>query len=498
MKQADPRLKEAILTYLRKVHPDISRQWFDEIEPVEIEPGILHLLVAEDIQLRFLQRCCTEPFREAAQAVTGQLIAVEFIGSGAGTGEESAANGMGPGDAAHSGSKTSNGSDAAGAVLSSSSDRTRAGLPGQRPLASRRATSPNRTEAPADNEMVLSPDYTFRNFIVGPNNELALAAAIAVSEKPGRAYNPLFLHGGYGLGKTHLLQAICQTALRRDPDCRIYYISCNEFMTQFHASVKDGEMPDFRHRYRNVDILVIDDIHDLARHERTQEEFFHTFNTLYQSGRQIVLSSDAPPREIPDLEERLVSRFNSGLVARINSPCFETRVEILKSKGELRGFAIPHDVASYIATQRTSGIRELEGVITQVQNLCHVSGEPISLELAQRAFDQPDADTNRAPNVQQILEAVGGYFEVKLSDLLSKKRPKSIVLPRQVGMWLARKHTRFSLGEIGGYFGGRDHTTVMHAVRKIEDQIQADARLQNDVQAIETELDAILPSTEAG
>jgi chromosomal replication initiator protein len=333
----------------------------------------------------------------------------------------------------------------------------------------------------------------FETFVVGPNNRLAHAAAQAVAAKPGRAYNPFFVHGGVGMGKTHLLQAVCQEMLRRDPSARIVYISCSTFMDIFHEAVRAGRMMEFRHRFRNADMLVIDDIHFLSKHEQTQEEFFHTFNALYQGGRQIVLSSDAAPSEIPDLEERLVSRFNCGLVARIDRPAYETRIAILKTKAALHDLQMPDEVPAYIAARLDSNIRELEGALTRLRGLAMANGVPITLELAKQALaDGRPAEVAGAatqPTIQQIIDAVTKYYDIKLSDLMSKRRHKSVTLPRQVCMWLARKHTRFSLEEIGGYFGGRDHTTVMHAVRTVGSRAQTDAALSSDVTRIEQSLE---------
>lgn len=442
MGRPDPNLKESILSYLKANHTSIWRHWFDDIEPLEVTNGTLRLLVTEPVRLRYLRRCGLDPFRSAAQAATGRLLAVRFVGEGE-LGE----------------------------------DPVKGGDPRQR------------DRFQADDDMILSPDYSFDNFIVGPNNRLAHAAAFAVTEKPGKAYNPLFIHGGVGLGKTHLLQGICQATMHHNGGMRVYFVSCSGFMEQFHDAVRAGEMTSFRHRFRDVDLLVVDDIHDLSQHDRAQEEFFHTFNTLHQSGRQVVLSSDAPPSEITDLKERLTSRFNCGLVARIDKPCFETRVEIVRSKASLRGLELPDDVASYIGAKVDTNIRELEGAITQLQNLAAVSGSDISLELAKKAIgDHAPMVGGHHPTIQQIIDAVTRYYDVKLSDLLSKRRNKSIALPRQVGMWLARKHTRYSLEEIGGFFGGRDHTTVMHAIKAINRKREGDALLDGDVSRLENEL----------
>jgi chromosomal replication initiator protein len=420
----------------------MCRHWFDDIEPIDLSGGTLKLLVREVVQMRYLQRCCTPQFTEAAQEATGRLLAVTFVGE----------------------------ADATAATPADSPGATNGTLAG-------------------DEDMLISPDYSFENFVVGPGNRLSHAAAVAVGQKPGRAYNPLFIHGGVGLGKTHLLQAICQEAVRQSPRLRIYYISCDGFMNQFMESVQDGAMADFRHRFRSVDILVIDDIHDLANRGRTQEEFFHTFNTLHQSGRQVVMSSDAPPTEIPDLEERLVSRFNSGLVAPIAKPCYETRVAIVKKKAALRSMDLPDDVASYIAAKIDTNIRELEGAITKLQGLAHINSAPIDLELSKQAIgDQLASPSVQHPSVQKIIDAIIAYYDIKLTDLLSRRRHRSIALPRQVGMYLARRHTRYSLEEIGSYFGGRDHTTVLHAIKAIKNRRTEDAGIDHDVNRLEEQI----------
>jgi chromosomal replication initiator protein len=442
-------LRSRIFQHLRRSHPDMCRHWFDQIDVVAVDGANVSLLVTEPVRLSYLQRCCIPQFTEAACAATGRLIGVQFVAE--------------------------------------------RGLPAGLPVPSATNAPVAPAEALFDEQMPLSPDYVFETFVIGPNNRLAHAAGQAVSQKPGRAYNPFFVHGGVGLGKTHLLQAVCQDILGRNPSARITYISCSTFMDVFHEAVRAGRMHEFRHRFRNADVLVVDDIHFLSKHEQTQEEFFHTFNALYQAGKQVVLSSDAAPSDIPDLEERLVSRFNSGLVARIDRPAYETRVEILRTKAGLHGLRLADDVAAYVAARIDSNIRELEGALSRLRGVAMAEGAPITLELAKQALaDGRPADRagNGAPQmtIQQIIEAVTRYYDIKLSDLMSKRRHKSVALPRQVCMWLARKHTRFSLEEIGGYFGGRDHTTVMHAVRTVGDRAAKDSALSNDVERIERSL----------
>ncbi len=457
MSKPDPELRRSLISYLRSNHPDMCRAWFDDIEPDDLGNGVLRLCVREPVQLRYLQRCCVEPFTEAAQSATGLLVAVRFVS---------------PEECENDNHETN-----------AYPNRRSKGRFGEQ------EGMEDGIDLAAE-QMVLSPDYIFDHLIVGPGNRLALMAANAVSEKPGRAYNPYFIHGGVGLGKTHLLQAICQRILRDRRDASICFISCSTFMDLFHECVKAGRMQDFRNHFRTADVLVIDDIHFLSKHDQSQEEFFHTFNALYQSGRQIVLSSDAAPSEIPDLEERLVSRFNCGLVARIERPCYETRVSIIKAKAALHDLQLPDDVPAYIAARLDSNIRELEGALTKIRGYSLAEDLPITLELTKRALaDDPTGQAGEgsaAPSIQAIIESVTRYYDVKLTDLLSKRRHKSITVPRQICMWLARRHTRFSLEEIGGYFGGRDHTTVMHAIRAINRRRDEDSSFSDDIDRLES------------
>lgn len=332
--------------------------------------------------------------------------------------------------------------------------------------------------------MVVNPDYSFDHFVVGSGNRLAHAAMVAVSANPGRSYNPVFIHGGSGLGKTHLLQAACLKITENNPDAQIYYISCDGFINQFIDAVTKNQMAEFRHRFRDVDVLVIDDIHFLAKRERTQEEFFHTFNSLYQSNKQIVLSSDAAPEEIPDLEDRLISRFKWGLVTKVDPPDYETRVAILKTKAALREVPIPDDVAGFVALRIDKHIRELEGAIVKLQNRSHVDKRPIDMEMARAEFGD-ELPPEGGPTIQVIIGRVTEFYRVKITELQSKRRSRSVALPRQVCMYLARKHTRHSLEEIGGYFGGRDHTTVMHAVKTVEHKRSSETDFDETLKTLE-------------
>lgn len=445
MNDALERLWPEVLAHLRAHHPVVCRQWFDQIEPLGISAGVLRVRAHSALHRDYLQRQCLTYFNDAARSVTGRLLSVRFLG---------------PEDEPEPGKTNGH------------------------------AAEPAQPQRRAD-ALVINPDYSFENFVVGPNNRLAHAAALAVGDKPGRAYNPLFIHGGVGLGKTHLLQAICLRIVERDPGAVLYYISCDSFITQFMECVQAGQMADFRHKFRDVDVLIVDDIHFLAKRDRSQEEFFHTFNSLYQASKQIVLSSDAAPEEIPHLEDRLVSRFKWGLVTQIQPPGYETRVAILRRKAVWRGLELPEDVAGYIATRIDSNIRELEGAITTLQMRASVEQAPIDLRMAQLVIgDQPDRAGNQ-PTIQTVISVVTEFYGVRLTDLQSKRRHRSITLPRQVSMYLARSHTRHSLEEIGGYFGGRDHTTVMHAIKTVESKRQSDTEFD----AVVTSLDERLRTT---
>ena len=310
-----------------------------------------------------------------------------------------------------------------------------------------------------------------------------------MANAPGRSYNPLFIHGGVGLGKTHLLQAIALRVHEANPRAIIYYLSCESFMSQFVEAVQQGRMNSFRQRFRDVDVLIVDDIHFLAKGDTSQEEFFHTFNTLHHASKQIVLSSDAPPEDIPHLEERLVSRFKWGLVAPVDPPGFETRIEILKSKARIRGLDLEHEVASFVAGRLNSNIRELEGALTQLQMRSRLDSRAIDIELAKEALgERPASAKPQAPTLERIIEAVTDFYGVRLADLQSKRRHRSVTLPRQVCMQLARKLTRNSLEEIGGYFGGRDHTTVMHAVKAVEQKRSEDPEFARVLDSFEKRL----------
>ncbi|MDD3749030.1 MAG: chromosomal replication initiator protein DnaA [Firmicutes bacterium] len=335
----------------------------------------------------------------------------------------------------------------------------------------------------------LNPKYTFETFVVGNSNMFAHAACLAVAEAPGKAYNSLFIYGGVGLGKTHLMQAIGHFVLQRSPNAKVVYAPCEKFTNDLIDSIRDDKTMEFRERYRNVDVLLIDDVQFLAQKERTQEEFFHTFNALHEAGKQIVISSDRPPKEIPTLEDRLRSRFEWGLISDIQPPDLETRIAILNKKAQQEGLDIPQDVLVYIANQIRSNIRELEGALTRVAAHCSIHNRLMTVAAAADCLrDLIPAQRPRQVSIYQVQQAVAQYFRVSMDDLKSKKRTRNITYPRQIAMYLSRELTEASLPRIGDEFGGRDHTTVMHACSKIQDDIQQDPALAASVKEIISKL----------
>ena len=320
----------------------------------------------------------------------------------------------------------------------------------------------------------LGPRYSFDTFIVGPSNQFAHAACRAVAEAPSRSYNPLFIYGGVGLGKTHLMHAIGHYVLNHLKHLRLTYISSERFMNEMINAVRYDRVLDFRERYRSVDVLLVDDIQFLAGKEGTQTEFFHTFNALYDSQKQIVISSDCPPHEIPSLEERLRSRFEWGLIADIQPPDLETKVAILEKKAETEGIPLPDNVAIYIAGKIKSNIRELEGSLIRLIAYASLTGREISLPLAQDVLRNVLQHDERAVTIEIIQKHVSDYYQLKLGELKSRNNSKSIAMPRQIAMYLCKKLTNASLPEIGKSFGGKHHSTVIHSIQKIEDLRQRD------------------------
>ncbi len=424
-----------IIDRTKMLDPTNARKWFDKLTFLHMDGGSLGIGCPDEATVQFLQDNCKSSFTRAAQQITGHLITVDFrVGT---SGELDSSSGS-----------FSSGSD--GTVL-------------------RRGHK--------SGSLKLHPDYTFDNFVVGPSNRLAHASCVAVSQSPGNTYNPLFIYGSSGLGKTHLLHAVCFAAQRKSNGAVMQFLSCEDFVNRFIRAIEEGDLSGFQSQFRTVDMLVIDDVQFLREREHSQEEFFHTFNALYNNGKQIILSADSPPGKIPSLETRLISRFNWGLVTRIDPPSYETRVAIVQKKAHLRGLNISDEIAEYIARKVHANIRELEGALTTIYAVATTTEKVIDLELVQTALEGQIKASARHISITDIIEVVTGHFDVRLADLQSKKRSQSITEPRQICMYLARKLTKHSLEEIGGHLGGRDHTTVMHACSKISQAKKSDPQM---------------------
>jgi len=334
----------------------------------------------------------------------------------------------------------------------------------------------------------LNPKYTFENFVVGPSNRFTHAACVAIAESPAKAYNPLFIYGRVGLGKTHLMQAICHKIKKNNPQTKFYYTPSEKFTNELIGAIQHRSTQAFRDKFRHVDVLLIDDIHFIANKEATQEEFFHTFNALYDAHKQIIISSDRSPKEIAHLEERLVSRFSWGLVTDIQPPDVETRIAILKKKVENESISIPDEVIYFIAEIIKSNIRELEGALVRVIAYSLLQDEPITAATAKNVLKDLLKEASRQISVEEIQKKVADYYKIQVSDLKTKKRIKNVVLPRQIAMFLVRELTSLSLPEIGQQFGGKDHTTVLHSYKKIKQDSLNQQNLKNIIEEIKLNL----------
>ncbi|MBL7223379.1 MAG: chromosomal replication initiator protein DnaA [Candidatus Brocadiae bacterium] len=456
---------DAILEEIsRSVRPQQFDTWFRNVRASHLSQDTLSLSVPNSFYQDWLRRHYQGAIEQAVHRVTGWKPAIEFL--------------VQP-DAARPRAE-----EPPTAVATPPPDTV------TRLLTSSANTYAPRAYYPVDWAARLNRHYTFENFVVGPTNQLAHAAAMAICDSAAHAYNPLFIHGGVGLGKTHLVQAITHWLVQKDPSARIVYLSCENFMNYFTSSIQHNEREKFRNLYRSLDILLIDDIHFLSRgrREMTQEELFHTFNTLRNAEKQIVISSDTPPEELPNFEERLVSRFKWGLVARVDPPTYETRVAILRKKADVRGRHLPDEVIHFIAEHVDTNIRELEGAVTKVIAFASVTNAHIDLALAEEALRDTVQQAATIIGMDDIVRTITAEFHVKLSELQSKRRSKSLTHPRQMAMYLARTLTHQSLSEIGGYFGGRDHTTVMHACDKIRGLIQHDPSVNASIERLTTQL----------
>ncbi len=344
------------------------------------------------------------------------------------------------------------------------------------------------TSSPEYSKTSLNPKYTFDTFVVGNNNRFAHAAALAVSEAPSSMYNPLFIYGGVGLGKTHLMQAIGNEILKRDSSKKVLYVTSEAFTNELVNAIKDANYKNelFRNKYRNIDILLIDDIQFFAGKNTAQEEFFHTFNTLHQNGKQIILSSDKPPRDIALLEDRLKSRFEWGLIADISMPDYEMRLAILRKKTQMEGILIDDDILSLIATKIDSNIRELEGVLNKILAYTSLTHSPITIEVVEKAINDVTLQKENIISADYIQDVVANYFKIDKKDMVSAKKSNDIAYPRQIAMYLCRTVGQMSFPRIGNDFGGRDHTTVMHAFKKIEKEIKENTNTKLIVESVKT------------
>ncbi len=334
----------------------------------------------------------------------------------------------------------------------------------------------------------LNEKYTFEEFVSGSSNQFAYAAAMAVANNPATTYNPLFIYGGVGLGKTHIINAIGNAVTKKDPELKVCYYSSEKFMNELINSLRYAKMDEFRKKFRSMDVLLIDDVQFIAGKERTQEEFFHTFNALYESHKQIVVTSDKFPKDIPGLEERLRSRFEWGLIADIQPPDVETKQAILKMKADQNGIIIPQDVALFLANSVSSNVRELEGYLIRVGAYASLTSTPISLNMAKEVLKDILIEKNREITIEEIQKGVAAHFNVKVSDLKSPKRLKVLVIPRQIAMYISRQLTASSYPEIGERFGGKDHSTIIHAIKKIEKQIETDYQLKITIENLKNAL----------
>jgi chromosomal replication initiator protein len=427
--------------------------WFKETAVLSEEDDVFCVGVPNAFAREWLENKYRPQVRQALQHIVGRTVDVRFVTSTA----PGAARPAGP----------------------------RAGVPGQPSQSSQAGvgTAAERRDVPMT--AVLNPRYSFSTFVVGSNNRLAHAAALSVAERPGHSYNPLFIYGGSGLGKTHLMHAIGNAVMSRHPRKRVAYATSEKFTNEFINSIRSQKQEEFRDRYRRIDVLLIDDIQFIAGKEGTQDEFFHTFNAIHEEGKQIVLSSDRPPKAIASLEERLRSRFEWGLIADISPPDLETRIAILRAKAEAQNVSVPPPVIDYLAQRIVSNIRELEGALTRVLAYATLNAAPVTTELAQQMLQnimQTPRRQTLAP--EKIVEVVARYYQVPVEQLRGKARDKQIVLPRQVAMYLMREETEAPLLRIGAALGGRDHSTVLHGCEKIEREMSESDDFRREVSSL--------------
>lgn len=449
MAQTAAQIWAAAQALLRSmVREELYNLWFAPLKPQGVQDGTLTLEVANDFCEVWLQENYLDVLQQAVTQAAGQPIKVRFW-------------------VAHSQPAT------------------------PRPRAKPQCVgSKRRGEPDPDGEDALfNPRNTFENFVVGAGNTFAHAAALAVAQSPGKGYNPLFVYSGVGLGKTHLLHAIGQHVAQHHPALRVTYVSCEKFTNQFIEAIQNNQLVRFRRRYRQTDVFLIDDVQFLSNKERIQEEFFHTFNTLYEARKQIVLTCDRAPSEIPSLEQRLISRFEWGLTTDIQPPDMETRLAILRRKAALLGVTLPDEILSFLAERIRSNVRRLEGALQRVLCYRSVVGHQLTVDAVENHLrDLLQEEGRRTITIEVIQKKVAEHFDIRLADMSSKRRPEHIAFPRQIAMYLARTLTESSLSTIGEAFGGRDHGTVLHACRHVQDRMQVDPNVRQQVEYLHRQL----------
>lgn len=433
---------EAILSIIELETSSVSfNTWFKDTQILDIQDNVLILSVKNEFTKEILNTRYLELIRNSALQVLNKEYTIKFV------------------------------------------------LPNEQTKLDQNNKKTEQVQDPLNNPSNLNPRYVFDSFVVGNSNRMAHAAALAVAEAPARAYNPLFLYGGVGLGKTHLMHSIAHFILDQNPNAKVIYASSEKFTNELINSIRDDKNESFRNKYRNIDVLLIDDIQFIAGKERTQEEFFHTFNELHEANKQIIISSDRPPKEIQTLEDRLRSRFEWGLIADIQSPDLETRIAILRKKAEIESLSVPEDVLLFIAKTVISNIRELEGALNRILAFSSLTNKPITVELANEALkDLISKDKPKVITAEYIQETVANYFHLKPEELQSSKRTRNIAYPRQIAMYLCRKLTDLSLPKIGEKFGGRDHTTIIHGFEKISRELQTDIELTQVLNELEAKI----------
>ncbi len=442
-----------ILEILKKEHDimDVSfNTWIKPLDVYSVEDNVITLLVPdENIGTSYLHKKYYLPLKVVIQEVTGEMLDLQFLHKSEIKIKKS--------------------------TTPSSMD-----------------SAPSNIEETSNIDLKiaanLNPNYTFDNFVVGGNNNFAHAYALAVAESPAKEYNPLFIYGGVGLGKTHLMHSIGNFILDRNPNAKVRCVTSEVFTNEVINAIRSenqSAIMEFRDKYRNLDVLLIDDIQFIIGKERSQEEFFHTFNTLKESNKQIVISSDKPPKQMATLEERFKTRFEMGLTVDISSPDYETRMAIIKKKSELEGYNISDDIFEYIATNIKSNIRELEGALTKIVAFSRVTRRPVDIEIAKEVLkDIISPDDNKVITPELIINTVADHFNITMADISSKKKSQDIVFPRQIAMYLCRQYTETSLQEVGQYLGKRDHTTVMHSIEKIQHELDTNESTRNIVNVI--------------